>query len=328
MDFYLFDVEHGQSAAIRLPNGRSCLFDAGSSSGFSPTAFIRAEQAKLRAAVRAAQLAMIGARRPAPAPTNPFALSALSALTPTATVAEPQFSYLKATISHLHHDHLSDWGAMFGASPQFLRTVDYDRDYLIDVRDSSSTSSFPSVIAFCQSYSGGFGPATVVPNYGGALISELSLPVSVARILGGDANSRVNNASVVTRIDCYGNSILICGDMEQDAWDFVLNPVHGFTNWRSLVANVDVLVAPHHGHSSAYSTRLLALARPKVVLVSVKSYDEHVDERYSSDAISGMLIGQEEFKRITTRKKGTIRVTIAPPQVFGGKGKRTWTFEN
>lgn len=316
MDFYLFNVEHGQSAAARLPNGRWCLFDAGSSARFSPTRFIQNQE---RQAVALA--ACLGLRNVSRPPVSPFSFAA------TTAVAEPPFRYLKTTVSHLHHDHLSDWEAMMGASPEFLRTVDFDRDYLLDVAASSGNGSFDSVVEFCRSFNGGFDPATSVPNYGGAIITELSLPVAVARQLGSTANARVNNASVVTRINCNGNSILLCGDMETTGWDFVLNPVHRFEAWRALVSNVDILVAPHHGHSSAYSTLLMSLARPAVVLVSVRTNDDSVDSRYSSDAVRGLILNGETYKRITTRDSGTIKVNLGTPKTLFGKGLQTWSFE-
>lgn len=38
--FYLFDVDHGQCAALHLPNGRWCLFDAGGTASFSPVQWV------------------------------------------------------------------------------------------------------------------------------------------------------------------------------------------------------------------------------------------------------------------------------------------------
>ena len=39
-EFYLFDVEMGQAAALKLPNGRWCMFDMGKSGLFSPVNWI------------------------------------------------------------------------------------------------------------------------------------------------------------------------------------------------------------------------------------------------------------------------------------------------
>ncbi len=57
-----------------------------------------------------------------------------------------------------------------------------------------------------------------------------------------------NNASIVTRINVFGYSILLCGDVMKDAWEVITkDPL-----WQQFVSNIDVLVAPHHGHSSGY----------------------------------------------------------------------------
>ncbi len=314
MEFYLFDVQHGQSAGVRLPNGRWCLFDAGHGRDGSPTEWIHRQEAIKRRVSRLLEARTSG--------------SSILERRLANFYTQPQFQFLKMTVSHLHHDHLSDWETALGASPEFLKTVDFDGEYLQDLRACSHEDSYPSVLRFCQHYNGGFTPVTFVPDYGGVTITEHALPVRVAGALGGAANSRVNNASVITRIDYSGNSILLCGDMETEAWEFVLNRARDQQIWQSLVSNIDILVAPHHGHSSAYSTSLMAWARPTVVLVSVKSYDEHVDDRYSSNAVGGITLDGSFSRRITTRKHGTIKVEIAPSASLFQKGQRTWTLNH
>ncbi|HZP00481.1 MAG TPA: hypothetical protein VFD30_09325 [Terriglobia bacterium] len=291
MDFYLFDVNHGQSAAVKLPNGRWCIFDVGSKSDFSPIQWI---------------MSVDGPR------FNPFFPG-----------ASPPFRFLKATISHLHGDHLADYARLFMASPEFLKIVDFDLEYLRDVANSSTPDSLRRVYDFCRRYRNGFGPTRTIPDYGGVAIQEMGLPVSDARWLGGSAVSRVNNASVITRIDCYGNSILLCGDMEKEAWEFVLTNPFLRSRWRPFVTGIDVLVAPHHGHKSGYSTELLDLARPSVVLVSVVGGDDSVDSRYSG-AAEGITVNGRTYKSVTTRTNGHIHISIAPPTTPFGKGVQTW----
>ena len=287
----MFDVNHGQSAAVKLPNGRWCIFDVGSKSDFSPIEWI---------------LRVDGPR------FNP--------LLPGTSLP---FKFLKATVSHLHGDHLADYARLFSASPEFLKTVDFDQEYLRDVANSGTPESLLQVVDFCQRYKSGFVPAVTNPNYGTVSIREMSLSVAVARQLGGQAVSRVNNASVITRIDCYGNSILICGDMEKEAWEFILKSPLLCPLWRPFVTGIDVFVAPHHGHKSGYSTELLALAKPSVVLVSVVGGDESVDSRYSS-SVSGITVNGKTYRCVTTRTSGHIHFSISPPTSPFGKGARTW----
>jgi beta-lactamase superfamily II metal-dependent hydrolase len=132
----------------------------------------------------------------------------------------------------------------------------------------------------------------------------------------------VNNASVVSRIGCYANSILLCGDMEKEAWECVLNhPIHALF-WRPLVSKVDVLVAPHHGHKSGFSTTLMDLAAPNVVLVSAASKDPSLDHRYS--LVPGIELMGRSYKCLTTRDWGHIHFSISPPKTLFGRGHLTW----
>jgi hypothetical protein len=304
--FYLFDVDHGQCAALQLPNGRWCVFDAGRTGSFSPIGWLATRS------TAAEYSSLFAAADAFPAP----------------------FSIHKATISHLHGDHLADWRSLRLYGPDFLRTVNYDQDYLVDVQVSSASGSLGSLHAFVHDHATTFGPTQRVPDYGGAWISELELGVPVARHIGGSANSRVNNASVVTRIDCNGNSILLCGDMETDAWHFALTKSTHSDDWRRLVSNVDILVAPHHGHCAGFSPNLLSLARPRIVLVSIRSGDNHADARYSnSEFVRGEWINGELRRCITTRQREHIKLTIelSPGtssllDVLGGHGNRSWTF--
>lgn len=133
MDFYLFDVNHGQSAAVKLPNGRWCIFDVGSKSDFSPIQWITSVD---------------GPR-----------------LKPFSPAAGQPFKFLKATVSHLHGDHLADYERLFGASPEFLKTVDFDQEYLRDVANSSTPDSLRQVYDFCRRYRSGFVPAVTIPDF-------------------------------------------------------------------------------------------------------------------------------------------------------------------
>ncbi len=292
-DFYLFNVDHGQSAAARLPNGRWCIFDVGRSATFSPVQFI------INNYINRRSKEPTWTRRP------PYALAKLT-----------PFSFLKSTISHLHADHLDDYLSLFAVYPGLIKTVNFDEEYLSDVIKSTSEESFSKVIDFCSCYNkfkkASANAEPVEISYGNVRIIDKSIPLPITRRIDDNANSRVNNASIITRIDCYRNSILICGDMEEKAWEFVLNNPAYRSLWERHVSNIDILVAPHHGHT--YSNSLMSLASPSIVLISIVSKDESIDSRYN--------------KRITTRDRGHIHLSIARPPVLPlkEKGKRTWDY--
>jgi len=293
-NFYLFDVEMGQAAALELPNGRWCIFDIGKSTLFSPVNWI---------INRSNMYSRIG-----------------SLLTSTTV---PPFRFFKTTLSHFHGDHLSDAVALFQVGTDYLRSVDHDQLYLNDCYSTCSYESKSVITTVVNYIQRTFGSHEIVSDYGGVSIGELSLPVDFVRGLGGDANSRVNNASIVTRIDVYGNSILLCGDVEKEAWEAI---VADREVWRTFLDNIDILVAPHHGHKSGYSVDLLNLSKPSVVLASVPSKDPHVDSRYSESPVRGIIVGNSSYNLITTRKQGHIKVSIEKPNTLLGIGKRSWSF--
>ena len=225
------------------------------------------------------------------------------------------FRFLNATISHHHGDHLADCKNLFIYYPEYLRTVQGDREYTNDVIATNSSDSLSNVLYLMQKSNEGYGAMVTRPDYGGLQITEMSLPLSFVRIIDGDANARVNNASIITRIDAYGNSILLCGDMQKEAWKTIIqdNILCG-PLWRPFLSNIDILVAPHHGHKSGYSIDLLNIARPTTVLISVQSKNPNVDSRYSQPGY------------ISTRQKGHIKVTIEKNNTLLGKGVQNWFF--
>jgi len=269
LDFYLFDVGHGQCAAARLPNGRWCLFDLGASADdFSPLAWIHPRLNGL-----------------------PF---------------------LATTVSHLHGDHLGGLPWLQHIGTEYLRMPIFDEQYLWDAIATASTKSWTLPVSLRSYYYTNFGSPLAWPDYGGVSITEFSLSAAQARTLGGPPNTRVNNASVVTRIDYAGRSILICGDMEARAWDALLSGLQSSFHWFRHVSAVDVLVAPHHGHTSGYSYAMMNPANPELVLVSVSAKDPSVDSRYSLDSIQGFQFPGKTRRRLTTRRDGHICVTISP----------------
>lgn len=298
VEFYLFDVGDGQSAALKLENDEWCIFDVGSTAEFSPIEWIAHKYIH-----------------------ENKTSSMFNIYTPI------KFNFIKATISHLHGDHLRDCISLFEYSPMYLRTVSsHDKSYLNDVVESNTEDSIKHISLFLKE-SQSYGPQYLQLEYGGVLVSELSLPIDMARALGGAANSRINNTSIVTRIDANGNSILLCGDLESHAWEYVLNRKDDYGRiWQSHVRNVNILIAPHHGHKSGYSVELLKLAQPQVVLISAKSRDPHVDTRYSGELITGMNIEGKDVKYMTTRDKGHIKIAIQPNKILYDLGELKWTF--
>lgn len=285
LELHVFNVDKGQSVGLRLPNGRWCLFDAACTDSLHPIDSIVAnEQARYQRGLQS-----------------------------LLNLQSPSFRFLKATISHLHGDHLYDFKKMMYYLPEFLKSVQYDEEHLKDVHASSTTESYRLITDYLTTVSISLTGQIAIPAYGDAAIREISLPVHSVRQFSSSANSRVNNSSIISRIDCYSRSILICGDMEAEAWEYALNGYTTSGEWVPFVSNVDILVAPHHGHQTGYSTTLMNLAKPKLVIASVDPGNENVDSRYSSTAVSGISQNFTTYKLLTTRKHGNITVKINPP---------------
>ncbi len=77
-----------------------------------------------------------------------------------------------------------------------------------------------------------------------------------------DANRRGNwnDASYVILYKSGGKKILFCGDSEDKTWEHILK------TWPLSVADVDVLIAPHHGRKSGRDYSFLNVVNPKLVI--------------------------------------------------------------
>jgi beta-lactamase superfamily II metal-dependent hydrolase len=69
-----------------------------------------------------------------------------------------------------------------------------------------------------------------------------------------------NDASYVILYRSCNQRILFAGDSEDGTWEHIL------TNWYNAVANVDVLIAPHHGRDSGRDWRFLDVVNPRLTL--------------------------------------------------------------
>jgi hypothetical protein len=297
-EFYLFDVDHGQSAALRLPPyGSWCIFDIGAREDFSPVKWIVKNAADRRKSDPRVKL-----------------------LLPTG------FKFLRATISHYHSDHLTDWPNFIPYRLTRIRSVALDRNYFDDCKASNMEQSWPNVLNFIR-FQRSNTSQLYITNSTNPVISERGLPAPIVEKIGGDANVRVNNRSIITRINIFGTSILLCGDMMKEAWEKILSDKgQNGASWRLFVSNIDILVAPHHGHKSGYSVDLLTWAQPKVVLISRVSKDLNVDTRYSDFPVKGITIGNNEYHRLSTADVGHIKVGITLRSDKNGASQRSWSF--
>lgn len=73
----------------------------------------------------------------------------------------------------------------------------------------------------------------------------------------------VNNASIITRINFHGISVLLTGDAEASAEALLVQ------NIPEHFLDVDILKAGHHGSRTSTTSQLLKATTPKIVAISV-----------------------------------------------------------
>lgn len=133
-------------------------------------------------------------------------------------------------------------------------------------------------------------------NFGGLEVQTTFLPYMM--------NNDFNNASIQVSIKFGSTQILIPGDLEEEGTGRLIEngqlPNPDFNCYR-------ILIAPHHGSSTAKPGKLLKHFKPHKVLASVEENHELTDPIYSSaDYVIGHPIttssGVEETRRFTGTK--------------------------
>lgn len=283
--FFLFDVGHGQSAMLRTEEGWY-VFDVGSSSEFSPIKWMAKDRY--------------------------FGLVEV-------ITSISEFKFNKVTISHFHGDHLTDWYGLKKYLGRKITAYPYDRQLLLDCMASNHEKTWPALVDILGFYKGlpeGINEEKVNLF---TRIREIAMPLEMVKEISADATASVNNASIVSRIDISDHSILLCGDVMKEGWDVVINHSQYGIFWKEIISNVDVLVAPHHGHSSAFSESLFKYAKPKVVLISAAKNDSNIDPRYLKLA-TGLSGNGKIFKVLQTHAQGHIKMIFKEKSFWEEKG--------
>jgi beta-lactamase superfamily II metal-dependent hydrolase len=120
----------------------------------------------------------------------------------------------------------------------------------------------------------------------------------------GATHSDTNNISFVTFLTCHGTTFLIPGDIEGSGWDALM----GRLDFIADLANVDVLIASHHGRESGYSADAMAIARPKCVVCSdsaVQHATQEMSNTYRNWCL-GMMFGNTLRRFVSTRNDGNV----------------------
>ena len=111
-------------------------------------------------------------------------------------------------------------------------------------------------------------------------------PLTVEQDSALSSESYVNNISIATIIRFGGYAVLMPGDLQKEGLECLLKHNGGFR--RKVRDGIDVLITPHHGLKSSFSTKLFEEMKSQrtrcLNIVSEKPNaddDREVDSRYS-----------------------------------------------
>jgi len=207
-------------------------------------------------------------------------------------------------ITHPHRDHLDDIFNFDELSSRVLyRPKHLSEDDIREGNRREDAEIIDKYLEINRRYSSPVDSDTdpfLANNNGGAQIDTF-IPRSCA-------TSNLNNHSIVTVISCAGSKIIIPGDNEPPSWNELLE----HQSFVSAIEGTDILLAPHHGRESGFSSELFKHISPYLTIISDGPSDTSASDKYSNNS-SGWAVhkrsgGTEKRKCVTTRKDGVIEV--------------------
>lgn len=217
----------------------------------------------------------------------------------------------RLVLTHHHGDHMNEWEILKNKTkPVVVLRRRLKGSYLEACQESNSVEGqalAEDFDLFFADWNLTADPSKVSDDAWGMSISTWKLKAEQAATASDSANSMVNNCSYMRLYDYSGTKILLTGDMESEGMEAIIDLYPSFAE---RVQGLSVLVAPHHGHASAFCRRLFEIAgRPWIVLASMKRGDGSVDSRYSSrDFVKGLDFGGTIRRILTTRNDGAITI--------------------
>lgn len=214
-------------------------------------------------------------------------------------------------LTHHHGDHLTDIDNLGDRRPDMVHKRTLEGKYFKACSESNTPEGQRRAVKFASifdSWTGTPSAYEISVEAWGLHVTSRDLSFELADRISGTANATVNNCSFVRLYNHNGTKLLLCGDMEAEGMSLLLevNP-----HFASELKGVNVLIAPHHGHTSGFSTDLFAaMGQVDVVIASMMTGDANVDSRYSDGKyVKGIHFGDGKIRRLlTTRTYGAITV--------------------
>ena len=311
--FYLFNVERGLCAFIRTPDEYGIVYDLGASEDFSPAEFIVDE-------------------------FMPYLGFYPEEVASGGGTSIREYKIGQLFISHPHADHISDVAKVKlehdknNLHPKLLtcpynkeggEPEAFDFETMGDAKDTEELKHYRALTSKRTP------PLQVLDPHGipgGAKFSYglyYMRPPMIAEEIAEDGQAYINGSSLCVFVYYAGRSILLPGDLTPEVFSLILKGAKGVEKryysgenwyekgWHQKTSNqptlggllkaygLTVLVAPHHGLESAYSTELFKAMKgekPAFTIISEKrkSGDEtegKVDSRYQSgDGAEGVQV--------------------------------------
>lgn len=209
------------------------------------------------------------------------------------------------TVTHPHDDHIEDIGTVIEkCPPAMIRRQHYSWQ---DIK-AASGGDYENLDIYSE-WQEQYNQPAAHPDFGMDILHFSLTPEQAMEL---DESKYINNSGIVTVATFKGTSFtekfLFGADVETAGWETLLER----PSFKAAVKGVDFFVAPHHGHSSGFSSELFAATgRPIVNIVSVHHGDENVDSRYSQEAFAkGTKLGDETRRMVTTRTDGSVFIDV------------------
>lgn len=163
-------------------------------------------------------------------------------------------------ITHPHRDHLDDIYNFESLSPQLLtRPKHLSEDDIKSGNPIGDNGKIEKYLEINARYKYPVIPSDDIfleANNGGVKIQFFTPKLS--------ATSNLNNHSIVTVILYENIKIIIPGDNEPPSWNELLE----HDDFILAIKDADILVAPHHGRQSGFSSKLFEYINPKLTIIS------------------------------------------------------------
>ena len=208
-------------------------------------------------------------------------------------------------VSHAHADHVREVGRIHAElKPRVVRRNKTVPTNLLYPNGTPTTDPLKSYYALDMAYNSPAEPTDRFgdpANWGGVQIRTFYNSARLHQF------TNMNDYSLVTILDLGAIKYLFPGDLESPGWQALMVRDDFRTACVSIVPQVRVLVAPHHGHTAGVYRPFLDLYQPAVTIISAVHGDQHTDADTYRNASSGWPVydrrdGQTQQAQVITTK--------------------------